>query len=99
MENKKIKNKLFLAGVTAFAAYSAASGKGPFNKYRFKKQHDALAKYVDTNFPDCSYSPITAHGNGWSAAILRGGRTVKFVYFSKGEDGHYIFTELDERIK
>lgn len=99
MDGKKIKNRLFLAGVTALTAYSAVSGKGPFNKYRFKKQHEALANYVDTNYPNCSYSAITAHGKGWSAAILRGGKAVKFVYFSVGDDGNYIFTELDERIK
>ncbi len=99
MANKKTKNKILLAGVAATAAYWVASGKGPFNKYRFKAQHEELAKYVDTNYPDCTYSPISAHGKGWCSTILRMGRPVTFVYFSKGEDGMYVFTELDEKMK
>ena len=99
MGNKKIKNKMLFAGVAATAVYWVAAGKGPFNKYRFKTQHEELAKYVDTNYPDCTYSPISAHGKGWCATVLRMGRPVTFVYFSKGDDGMYVFTELNEKMK
>lgn len=98
MENKKLKKKMLLAGVAATAVYWVAAGKGPFNKYRFKTQHEELAKFVDTNYPDCTYSPITAHGKGWSSTILRMGRPVSYVYFSKGDDGMYVFTELEEKM-
>lgn len=99
MDSKKIKRNLFLTGILATAVYSVAAGKGPFNKYRFKEQHDELARYMDENYPGCSYSPITAHGKGWSSTVLRMGKPVKFIYFSKGDNGHYIFTELDEKIQ
>lgn len=99
MSEKKTGKKLMLATAAIAAAYSVAAGKGPFNKYRFKKQHEELSKYVDTNYPDCSYSPITAHSKGWASAILKAGKPVSYVYFTKSEDGTYIFTELDEQIK
>lgn len=99
MSEKKTGKKLMLATAAIAAVYSVAAGKGPFNKYRFKKQHEELSKYVDTNYPDCSYSPITAHGKGWASAILKMGKPVSYVYFTKSEDGTYIFTELDEQIK
>lgn len=91
----KKKGKILFVTAAAAAVYSVAAGKGPFNKMRFKKQHEELSKYVDTNYPDCSYSPITAHGKGYSSAILRMGKPVSFVYFVESEDG-YIFTELSE---
>ncbi len=99
MSEMKTGRKLMLATAAAAAVYSVIAGKGPFNKYRFKEQHEELGKYVDTNYPDCSYSHISAHGKGWTATVLRMGKPVSFVYFTKSEDGAYIFTELDERMK
>ena len=99
MDSKKINKRLNMAGAAATAVYFVAAGKGPFNKYRFKEQHEELSKYIDTNYPGCAYSTITAHGKGYSAAVLKLGAPIKFIYFSKGTDGHYIFTELDEKMK
>lgn len=99
MSEKKTGKKIMLATLAATAAYSVIAGKGPFNKYRFKKQHEELDKYVETNYPDCSYSAISQHGKGWTAAILRMGKPISFVYFTRAEDGNYIFTELDEKMK
>ncbi|MBQ3124832.1 MAG: hypothetical protein IJC09_05385 [Clostridia bacterium] len=99
MSEKKTGKKLMLATAAIAAVYSVAAGKGPFNKYRFKKQHEELSKYVDTNYPECSYAPITVHGKGWASVILKAGKPVSYVYFTKSEDGTYIFTELDEQIK
>ncbi len=98
MEKKNNKGKMLLLGAAAAVAYSAIAGKGPFNKYRFREQHEELSKYMDTNYPDCTYSPIEAHGKGYTAAAMRMGRVVKFIYFTKDEEGNYIFTELDERM-
>ena len=99
MSEKKTGKKIMFATAIAAAAYSVATGKGPFNKYRFKKQHDELDKYVQTNYPDCSYSAIEMHGKGWASTILRMGKPVCVVYFTRSDDGTYIFTELDEKIK
>ena len=99
MSKNKTGKKIMLATAAAAAIYSAVSGKGPFNKYRFKAQHEEMAKYVNSNYPDCSYSPISVHGKGWTSTVLRMGKPVCFVYFTKSEDGTYIFTELDEKMK
>lgn len=98
MANKNNKGKMLLLGVAAAAVYSAVAGKGPFNKYRFREQHEELSKYIDTNYPYCSYSNIEAHGKGYTAAIMKLGKVIKFVYFTKDEEGNYIFTELNERM-
>lgn len=98
MTHKQFKRYAMFATATAAALYSAVAGKGFLNKPRFKEQHEALAKYVDTNYPDCTYSPITMHGRGWSSVIRRRGRAVVFVYFSKSPEGVYVFTESKERL-
>ena len=99
MSEKKTGKRLMLTAAAATAVYSVAAGKGPFNKFRFKKQHEELSKYVDSNYPDCSYAPITAHSKGWASVILKSGKPISYVYFTKSEDGTYIFTELEEQIK
>lgn len=96
--NRKMKNKFFLAAAAASLAYGFISGKGVFNKRRFKDQHEALSAYVDGNYTGCTYAPISYHGNGWSSAIKRMGRTVVFVYFSKSPDGVYVFTESKQKV-
>lgn len=97
MNIKQFKHRTFLTAAAAAAVYSLAVGKGPFNMLRFGEQHEVLSRFVDNNYPDCSYSAITIHGKGWASVIRRRGRVVKFVYFSKGQDGNYIFTESDEK--
>ena len=97
MGNKPLKNKFFLAVTAASITYSFIYGKGIFNKKRFKEQHEALAAYVDGNYPGCTYSPISFHGKGWSSVIKRMGKIVTFVYFSKSPDGIYVFTESKEK--
>ena len=98
MSKRQSKNKFLFAATAATLVYSYVNGKGIFNKKRFKEQHEALAAYVDGNYPGCSYSPISFHGNGWSSAVKRMGRTVVFLYFSKSPDGIYVFTESKEKI-
>jgi hypothetical protein len=94
---KKVKNRAILSAAAAWTIYSIAAGKGPFNKKRFKEQHEALSRYVDNNYPDCSYSPITMHGRGWSSCVKKYGRIMCFVYFTKDDNGNYIFTESKDR--
>lgn len=99
MDRKRFKHTAMLATAAAATIYSYVSGKGFFNKTRFKNQHEALSKYVDNNYPDCTYSPIAMHGKGWTSIIKRRGRTVVFVYFTKSPDGSYIFTEASKEFK
>ena len=99
MGKKKIGRKLLLATAAATAVYTVATGKGPFNKYRFKKQHEELSAYVESKYPGCTYGPISAHGSGWASVILKNGTPVSYVYFTRTGDGTDIYTELDEQIK
>ncbi len=97
MRKNKAKLVTMLVTVAGAAAYGAVAGKGVFNRPRFKEQHKALSNYVDNNYPGCSYTPITMHGKGWASAVKRNGRVVVFVYFTKSDEGIYIFTESKEK--
>lgn len=99
MDYKTFKKRAIFTSVVTGLAYSVIAGKGPFNKMRFKEQHNELAKYVDTNYPNCQYSGIIKHGRGWSSKVMRYGKTITFVYFTKSEDGVYVFTEAKEKLK
>lgn len=93
MDHKQFKRCAVLTAAAAAGLYGLIAGKGPFNKMRFGEQHNALARYVDNNYPGCSYSPIAAQGHGWTASVRRRGRVVSVVYFTKSPDGVYVFTE------
>lgn len=98
MTEKQFKRSMFFAAAAAGLAYSALSGKGIFNKSRFREQHEALARYVDGNYPNCSYSNITAHGGGWASVVKRFGKPIAFLYFTKSADGVYVFTETKQKL-
>lgn len=89
----KRKTKLFLAGAAVAGIYSAVKGKGPFNGIRFREQHERIANYVETNYPNALYLPITETENGWATTIIRVGMPKIILYITKDEDGNYIFTE------
>lgn len=98
MNYKQLKRGAVVVSAFSAVIYSLIAGKGLFNRPRFREQHEELSRYVDNNYPDCSYSPITMHGAGWASAIRRYGKIITFVYFSKSPDGSYIFTESKEKL-
>ncbi|MBQ3427665.1 MAG: hypothetical protein IJH37_11085 [Clostridia bacterium] len=93
MNIRQLKSRALITAAAAAAVYSAVTGKGFFNKPRFREQHEALGKYMENNYPGCTYSPISIHGRGWSSCVRRMGIPVCYLYFSKSEDGTYVFTE------
>ena len=50
----KKKNAVMLASLAAAGIYGAVTGKGIFNKVRFKNQHDAIARYVNSHYPNAA---------------------------------------------
>lgn len=91
----KKKNIAILTTVAAAGIYSAVNGKGPFNKLRFKEQHDAVSRYVDAHYPKAAYGPITMAGNGWTTVIRQLNKPKVFLYFTRSGDGVYVFHESD----
>lgn len=91
----KKKNAVMLASLAAAGIYSAVTGKGIFNKVRFKNQHDAIARYVKSHYPNAAYSPVTAAGNGWTTVIRRMGKPKVFLYVTRSDNNVYIFNETD----
>lgn len=89
------KRTLFLIGAAAAGIYSAAAGKGPFNKIRFKQQHEHIARYVEAHYPNAVYGPVEQAGNGWAVVIRRIGFPNILLYAACDDDGNYIFTEAE----
>lgn len=90
------KKTLFLIGAAAAAGiYSAVTGKGPFNKRRFKEQHKRISRYVETHYPNAAYSPIEATAKGWITIIKQFSKPDIILYVSCDETGNYIFSESE----
>ncbi len=89
----KKKTKLLLGSAAVAGVYSVITGKGPFNKLRFAKQHEHISRYVETHYPNGAYSPITATESGWVTVIKRIGMPKIILYVTCDEDGNYIFEE------
>lgn len=88
------KKTLFLVGTAAAAgAYSAITGKGPFNKWRFKEQHERISHYVETHYPNARYTPVEATEKGWVTVIRRMGMPKIILYVTRDTENNYIFTE------
>jgi len=84
---------LACAALTA-TAYSAITGKGIFNKYRFKNEHQAIANYVESNYPGSQYSPVQKTEQGYAVIILRPDLSRVMLYVMPTETGDYVFKEV-----
>lgn len=91
--NKK-KLLAFAATAAAVTAYSAVTGKGIFNKYRFKNEHEAIAKYVESNYPGAVYSPVQKTEQGYAVIIRRPNMAKVMLYVMPTERGDYVFHEV-----
>lgn len=89
----KKRTLAILAGAAVAGVYSAVNGKGPFNKMRFKEQHEHIANYVDTHYPNAFYSPVSETENGWVTTIIRFNMPKIILYVTCDSEGNYIFTE------
>lgn len=92
MNKKKLTGMIFTAA--ALTAYSALTGKGIFNKMRFKNEHEAIGRYVDGNYPGAVYSPIQKTELGYAAIIRRPNAAKILLYAMPTVDGHYVFKEV-----
>ena len=90
---KKRFNNAFWLGLAATEVYRFYNGKGIFNKPRFSKQHKAIEKYIDTNYPGAHYTPISIAGNGWATIIKTQDNKSIPLYLYKIDTDNYIFKE------
>ena len=89
---KKNKFALFALASAVAVGYSAYEGKGVFNKIRFKKVHEAVSGYVDTHYPNCYYSPISATQHGYLTTVITpNGRVI--LYITEAKNGMFVFEE------
>lgn len=90
--NKKNTKLTAILAVGAVGAYRFYKGKGGFNRIRFKSQHEAVSKYVETHYPGASYSDIVETSKGWTCAITTNKGQVA-LYINKAPDKTFIFWE------
>lgn len=91
----KKRNMFLLASAAAVGVYGALTGKGMFNKPRFKEQHDAISRYVDAHYPGATYAPISATQRGYMTVIKRFMKPDIMLYAYKSTDGVYVFNESE----
>ena len=89
----KKSTKAFLISAAAAGIYSAVNGRGPFNRLRFREQHEHIANYVETHYPGAFYAPISATEKGWVTVIRRAGMPKIILYGTCDLNGNYIFSE------
>lgn len=91
----KKKTALLIGAAAAAGLYSAIKGRGPFNGIRFKKQHDSIARYIETHYPGALYSPIEKTEKGYVTVIKRIGKAKIILYVNSDGSGNFIFTECE----
>ncbi|MDD6213786.1 MAG: hypothetical protein PUB42_01155 [Firmicutes bacterium] len=90
--SKKNSKLPILIGAVAFTAYRFYTGRGIFNKIRFKDEHNAVSNYIESHHPSAIYSEITATRDGYSCVVTE--EDNKFVLcFTKSPEGIYVFWE------
>lgn len=89
----KKRSMVLMAAAAAAGVYSAVSGKGIFNKMRFRSQHDAISRYVEAHYSGAVYTPVEQAGHGWATVIVRRGKPKILLYVVRAENGMYIFNE------
>ena len=90
--NRNNKKLTALLAIGAVGAYRFYKGKGGFNKIRFKTQHEAVSKYVETHYPGAFYSDIVKTSKGWTCAITARNTRIA-LYINKAPDNTFIFWE------
>ncbi|MCD8390831.1 MAG: hypothetical protein LUD03_03195 [Firmicutes bacterium] len=90
----KKRTLILMAGAAAAGAVGALQGLGPFNKIKFKNQHDAVSRYVQTHYPHALYSPISQTKSGWLTVIRRLNMPPIMLYITLSPDGSFVFKEV-----
>ncbi len=88
----KLRSVCILTAAAVTAVYGAVKGKGIFNGPRFRRQHEAVGKYLETHYPGSFYTPIQQTDLGWTTCIkTRDKQSILLMITESG--GTFIFKE------
>lgn len=90
--NKKKWMPILFTGM-AVCAYGLIGGIGFFNKPRFRAQHEAVRKYLESRHFGASYSPIKMTDNGWYTVVTDTDGRRYHLYMTCTKDGMFLFNE------
>lgn len=90
------KRDALIIGAAAAGIYGAATGKGIFNKWKYREQLFAVNGYIRSHHPGAHHSEITKTNKGYMTVISRNDNSPKIVlYISKTPEGVYVFDETE----
>ncbi len=86
---------LSTAAVTvAGIGYKLLKGHNIINRVKFNEEHKAVARYVEANHPNATYSEIRDTGDS-HITIITDGEYKYLLTVTKSNDGTYIYQEED----
>ena len=86
--NKQKSKLLVLAGVGAAALCGFLKGSGILNRVAYRREHEAVSRYVDAHYKGAAFSPIRKTEHGF----------ITIVTMADGKRSALTFTEADKDI-
>ena len=93
--SKKRNKLLLLAGVGATLGYAFLKNTGILNRAMYRKEYEAVSRYVDAHFPGAAFTEIQKTDTGFITVVTLPGGAQKALTFSKADEEIYDFSETD----
>ena len=96
-QKKWIPLAIGCAGAAAAGIYAYIKGSGPLNRMRFRAQHDAAGRYLESRRAKARYSPIEACDGGWHTLVTDEDDSEYELFMTSDSDGMFVFSEYKLR--
>lgn len=93
MSKKSNKKTALLIGLGAAAVYGILKNSGIINKTIYKKEHEAVSRYIESHYPGGFYSDIKRTEQGFITIITTPQFKKIALFFTETENGNFIFSE------
>ncbi|MBP3361242.1 MAG: hypothetical protein J6N52_10340 [Clostridia bacterium] len=91
--NKQKSKLLVLAGVSAVAFCGLLKGSGFLNRFAYKKQHEAVSRYVDAHYKGAAFSPVQKTEHGFITIVtMADGKRIALT-FTEADKDIFVFSE------
>lgn len=84
-------------GAAAAGVYAYIKGAGPLNRMRFRSQHDAVGRYLESRRANARYSPIEVCDGGWHTLVTDEDGSEYELFMTSDSDGMFVFSEYKLR--
>lgn len=94
---KKLVPLAALCAGAAAGAYAYIKGAGAFNRVRFRAQHDAVGRYLESRHAGARYAPIEMCDGGWHTLVTDDNGSEYELFMTACGDGTFVFSEYKLR--